>query len=95
MVISLGKRQKAGLPWAAGGASFLFSFDLSLDVSAAVAKHVARLTALHIPQAAAAAGAGLVVEDAFVGLFGLAHRGPLWSSALSRPLRNSQLSSIA
>jgi hypothetical protein len=56
---------------AAGGASLL----LPLHISAAVAKHLARLAALHIPQAAAAAWAGLVPEDNFVGLFGLSHLG--------------------
>jgi hypothetical protein len=42
-------------------------------VSAAFAKHFARIAALHIPQTAVAARAGLVVEHS-VGLVRLGHR---------------------
>src|SRR5260221_10535641 len=80
-ILSERPRRRLG---AAGSASLLFLLDFPLDKSAAVAKHFTRLVALHIPQAAAAAGAGLVPEDDFAGLFGLAHRGSLWSSALSK-----------
>jgi hypothetical protein len=43
-------------------------------VSAAVAKHLTRLTALYISQAAAAARAGLIPEHRLVGLFNLVHK---------------------